>query len=148
MKIELEHFLLVPYMNLSNQNEFLKELQYDADVEKYLGNIDYLLTKINMRYNENFIDKAYIIYMDDIARGLLTISYKDEKLELACAILSKYRNMGIASNLLRELTPKVFEMYNVDDIYLYIDSNNTASIASAKKGGYVNTGRNEYKISR
>ncbi len=138
--INLKSFELENYHTYNEyHNNIINRLSSDEGVRKYLGDLKYLITRIQQRYQENFVDTLYIVYKDNEPIGIATLCIRDEKYEIDYSILPEYRQKHYATDLLNEFTEYLFKKYfNINKIYLQIDDTNEKSKIVAQRNGYVN----------
>ena len=148
--IILKDFELENYHTYNDfHNEIINRLSCDDGVKKYLGNLEYLITKIQQRYQENFVDTLYLVYKENKPIGIVTVCLRDEKYEIDCGILPEYRQKYYATILLNEFTEYLFNKYQrLDKVYLQIDGANDKSKIVAARNGYINEQGDLYYKSR
>lgn len=150
-KVELDSFDLESYFELSTiHKDVIFNLGIDNNTKKYLGDLNYLITRVRQRRNDNFIDEIYIVFnKEEISLGIMSLSIIDDKFEVSIGILPKYRGLHLASKMLGEFTNYIFSKYpNIDKIYGQINSANEASIKGAISAGFQREQTNLYSISR
>ena len=119
--IDLNIFRLEAFnKNKETHVECIEELNRDLKVGKYLGNLFYMIDRINLRREENFIDQIYIVYFHEKIIGFISISILDEMPCVSSALLSEYRGESIGTLLLQNFTYYLQDYYHFDKIYLQI----------------------------
>ena len=99
-------------------------------VNELLKNFNYELNKES--FNNDFL-KA-LVYEDDFIKGILVYQYLYDRLEIDYIIVdSDYRNIGIATKLLKELE-KTYK--NIDNITLEVRESNSSAINFYLKNGF------------
>lgn len=113
----LPSFLLKSLYHTSSDGlQFLKELSKDNEIVKYLDSLIYYVGKKN----------AYLIKQKNHYLGFLMIANyyygnsDENNLELYIAISKDYRNHGVASQVVEEISNWLFSYSNVDHIYISI----------------------------
>lgn len=149
-QIKLKDFYLEKYQSYNDvHNMVINTLNSEKYSQKYLGDLKYLITKINQRYAENYIDSLYITYKNDSPIGFITLVLRKEKYEVDIGILPNERQKHYAKLLTEEFVQKAFELYpNIDKIYLQIDVDNSVSQTIANKMGYIKEQNNCYYKTR
>lgn len=143
--LTLLHFNYELYDN-SNKNhlDFFDELWQDEETQKYLYNKDEFINNIINGTNE--YDCIYLVKIDKELIGFVSIYYSDNTYKISDGILPRYREKGYSTKLLNEFSSYIFSSTNIDTLYSYIDKNNTSSINSVLKNGFVQTDEKEYVL--
>ncbi len=115
----------------SKDREWLSELLIDKDVRKF---IPHLTTDVDVFTNDmkiaecNGLGNFWIIRLDGVGIGFISIYDLTEKPFIFYAILSAYRNKGYMKKAI-----KMIENLGLPTLYSQIDKGNTASICLCKK---------------
>lgn len=145
--IDLNIFRLEAYNSTKESHvECIEKLNSDGDVSKYLGNLFYMIDRIRLRREENFIDQIYIVYFHDKIIGFISISIIDEIPCVSYALLSNYRGESLGRLLLQDFTYYLQDYYHFDKIYVHINNENVSSKKTAKFVGYEYEGGDKYSI--
>lgn len=147
--IDLNIFRLEAYNSAKETHvECIEKLNNDVDVKKYLGNLFYMIDRIRLRRDENFIDQIYIVYFHDKIIGFISISIIDEIPCISSALLRDYRGESLGRLLLQNFTYYLQDYYHFDKVYVHINSDNERSKAIAEFVGYEYEDGDKYSISR
>lgn len=87
----------------------------------------------NIPFNKK---KSYLFLIDNNIVGFFNVEKLHGYPEIQYAILKEYRNLGLGSMLLENLTTLMFLNTNCEKIYLMINRKNTPSLKVASKNGY------------
>ena len=135
--INLKSYKLIKRTKIEDKKtlEFIKELFQDEETIKYLGNLenDKDNTFIISDYNNNYI--GYLSMSEKITNREYL-----ESISLYYAINKKYRSIGHATNILKELSD--YLLNEVDMLVLMIDKNNIGSTKAAINASFNK--ENEY----
>lgn len=126
----------------------IDKLNQDPKVQKYLGNLFYMIERINRRREDNFVDQIYIVYFHDKIIGFISISIIDDMPLISSALLKEYRGEAIGGLLLQNFTYYLQDYYNFEEIYLQIKDDNKVSQSVAKFVGYNHVSGENYSIKR
>ena len=110
----------------------IRELQENdfIEVNKLLKNFNYEINKES--FNNDFL--KVLVYEDDFIKGILVYQYLYDRLEIDYIIVdSNYRNIGIATKLLKKLE-NTYE--NINNITLEVRVSNDVAINLYKKFGF------------
>lgn len=128
--------------------ECIEELNCDKEVEKYLGNLFYMIDRINLRRKENLIDQIYVVYFQNQIIGFISISILEDEPYISYALLDQYRGESLGSLLLLNFTTYLQDYYHFVKIYMQIDKENERSKAIAKFLGYEHEKGKKYFVKR
>ena len=146
MKIELDNFILEEYneKNIEHRSTII-ELQNDLSSQKYLGDINYSLIKLE----ENKKNKAYISYYNEVPIGYISLFVINNNYEISYGILPKYRKQNLGALLLEEFSEKLFDIYlDIDKLSLQINQSNIGSIKLAKLADFKKENSTKYSRER
>jgi RimJ/RimL family protein N-acetyltransferase len=149
-KLNLTNFNLEVYQDYNDlHHNVIDKLSMDKNTQKYLGDLNYLITRIKNRYQENYVDTLYIAYLNDEPIGIITLCVRDDKYEIDYGILPEYRNQHLATTLVKEFSAEIFKNYpRIDKLYFQIDNENTTSQGIVSRLGAVKESNNNYAINR
>ena len=121
----------------------IRELQEKdfIEVNKLLKSFNYKLNKES--FNNDFL--KVLVYEDNFVKGILVYQYLYDRLEIDYIIVdSNYRNIGIATKLLKKLE-NTYE--NINNITLEVRESNKSAINFYLKNGFkeVTRRKNYYK---
>lgn len=136
--MKLDNFILEEYNRFDNvHNEVLNTLYKDENAKKYLGNIMYLIERINQRKEEDKCNAFYIAFYNDEPVGHISLTKIEDSYQVSISILPNYRKQHMAALLTQEFSEKIFEKYPyIDKLDAIIDRKNIGSIKSALLAGY------------
>ncbi len=126
----------------------IEELNQDPKVKKYLGNLFYMIDRINRRREDNFVDQIYIAYFHDKIIGFISISIIDDMPLISSALLKEYRGESIGGLLLQNFTYYLQDYYKFKEIYLQIKDDNKVGQSVAEFVGYEHVSGENYSIKR
>ena len=138
MEIVLEDFTLIKIDRTNDiHNRFIKEVDMDTDIKKYLYPYNNSLDDfIDTRYSGiDIFNNFYVITYENRIIGYMEIeSFKEVKLNYA--LLKDERGKGLGSLLIRELTNYILSNYpDVISVNTIIRNENKSSIHASIKGG-------------
>lgn len=136
--MELDNFILEEYNEYSKiHSEVMNILCSDVATKKYLGNLKYAVSRINLRKIDDNCNAFYIAFYNDEPIGYISLTNIDGYFQVSSSILPEFRGQHFAALLLEEFSEKVFEVYNyINKIDLVIDAKNIGSIKSAELADY------------
>lgn len=147
--IDLNIFRLEAYDNTRKAHiECIEELNRDRSVQRYLGNLFYMIDRIRLRREENFIDQIYIVYFHDQIIGFISISIIDDKPCISTGLLKDYRGEFIGTLLVQNFTYYLQDYYHFDKVYAQINGENNSSKGVANFIGYEHVEGDMYSIKR
>ena len=105
---------------------------------KYLGDISYMVDRINLRKEEDFFhNKFYIAYYNDRPIGFISITHKDFGYEISSGLVPEERGYYLGPMLLQEFSEEIFRvMPEIHQLVLKISSTNVKGQKSAIRAGY------------
>lgn len=126
--MELDNFFLAEY-DFQNINHRAVVIEIEnADREKYLGDLEYHIARINQRREDNRCNHAYIAYYNDYPVGFITIYTESDTYQISYGVRPEKRGEYLGTLLLQEFSEKMFEVYpEIDKLTLIINNLNTSS---------------------
>lgn len=121
--IKLDNFILYEYNNCQEHQNVINEIEA-SDPKGYLGNLRYTIRKINERKQDNPNNYAFIAYYNDYPIGYISITYLDNKYQIAGGTLPQYRRQNLSSLLLDEFSEKILDYKGIEKMLEKFDTNN------------------------
>lgn len=136
--MELDNFFLAEYdfQNIDHRTVIV-EIE-NADKEHYLGNLEYHISRINQRREDNRCNHAYIAYYNDYPVGFISIFTEAGSYQISYGVRPEKRGEYLGALLLQEFSEKMFEVYpEIDKLTLIINNANTPSKMTADLARYT-----------
>lgn len=158
--MNLEHFILKEYDFYNEVHVNLKNNLINSEgselVSKDISN--YIVRNYHL-HQQDEITNTYVVVYDNEMIGLAFVNYHPEEeirgellpeeIEIGAGLLPEYRGKHLGSNLEKELSDALLEMYPEFAIVVArIESSNTRSIKSAIRAGFEHIKDDEYHYRR
>ena len=133
--MKLDNFDLVEFDKFSSEHRNVIERIYS----KYLGNINYMIDRINFRKEDDYAhNRFFIAYYNDRPIGFISITRKDFGYEVSSGLVPEERGYYLGPMLLQEFSEEIFNsMPDVHQLVLKISPTNIKGQSSAIRAGYV-----------
>ncbi len=137
MKIQLTSLNIETFNSKNEEHlKYLKELINDQTIkERFTG----LNLKIKKESKEFELDRGYLVSIEDKIIGYVGISNINlhNQIYLRITIRNQYRNRGLATETLNEISEYLTTKYDLESIRLVIAKDNISSLKSASKSGFT-----------
>lgn len=148
--MELDNFFLAEYdpRNIDHKTVIIKLENADRK-DKYLGDLEYHIERINQRREFNRCNHAYISYYNDDPVGFISIYTENDSYQISYGIIPEKRKEYLGALLLQEFSEKMFEIYpEIENLTLTINTTNEASRKSAELVGFERQSTKKYTQRR